>query len=125
MPLVPLTRLAVLVSEPVSWVVDFRCFCLDGRIKALSPYLRDGALASEENFAAEDHELSEAADFAEKVLMATADFTSRAVVIDVGLVDGFGWAVVEVNAAWGSGVYGCDPEIVSDVVWHATTVPTK
>ena len=32
-----------------------------------------------------------------------------AVALDVGTIVGRGWAVVEANPCWGSGVYGCDP----------------
>lgn len=32
-----------------------------------------------------------------------------AIALDVGLIKGRGWAVVEANSAWGSGIYGCDP----------------
>ncbi|MEW1587723.1 ATP-grasp domain-containing protein [Micromonospora vinacea] len=41
-----------------------------------------------------------------------------AVVVDVGLVDGR-WAVVEANAAWASGAYVADPDLVLDVVLRA------
>lgn len=112
----------VLVSEPVSWTVEYRCFCLDGRVKTMSPYIRNGVLSAEEDFAANDNELAGAAAFAEKVCVATQAFSPRAVVIDVGQIEGFGWAVVEANAAWGSGIYGCDPDVVLDVIRHATTV---
>jgi hypothetical protein len=41
------------------------------------------------------------------------------VALDVGHIDGSGWAVVEANAAWASGIYGCDPGKVLDVVARA------
>lgn len=34
-------------------------------------------------------------------------------------MEGRGWAVVEQNAAWGSGIYGCDPEEVLEVLRFA------
>lgn len=34
------------------------------------------------------------------------------VVLNVGIIEGRGWAIVEANAAWGSGIYGCDPSAV-------------
>ena len=43
----------------------------------------------------------------------------RAVVLDVGVIAGRGWAVVEQNAAWGSGIYGCDPREVLEVLRYA------
>jgi hypothetical protein len=41
----------------------------------------------------------------------------------VGLITGRGWAIVEGNAAWGSGLYGCDPASVLPVVRRAC-IPT-
>ncbi|HQZ65509.1 MAG TPA: ATP-grasp domain-containing protein [Planctomycetaceae bacterium] len=115
--------MAVLVAEPVQWECEFRCFCLDGSVVTLSPYLRSGTLAKETDYEATGDELSEATDFAEKVLASTQSFTPRAVVIDVGQIAGTGWAVVEANAAWGSGIYGCDPSLVLDMIRHATIQP--
>jgi hypothetical protein len=43
----------------------------------------------------------------------------EAVVIDVGIIEGRGWAVLEANAAWCSGIYGCDPAEVLRVVERA------
>jgi hypothetical protein len=112
-------EMQVLVSEPVEWQDEFRCFCLDGSVLAISPYLRDGQLAKETKYAAADSELEAASSLAEQVLAAT-DSTPRSVVIDVGRIKGCGWSVVEANAAWGSGIYGCDPDAVLDVIRHAT-----
>ncbi|QDU93700.1 ATP-grasp domain-containing protein [Lignipirellula cremea] len=116
---------AVLVAQPVLWETEFRCFCLDGSVQTLSPYLRSGAHAQETDYHASDIELREATRFAEQVLAATKSFTPRAVVIDVGQIAGKGWAVVEANAAWGSGIYGCDPDLVLDVIRHATIQPAQ
>ena len=76
----------VLVAEPVQWECEFRCFCLDGRVVTLSPYLRSGTLAKETDYEATGDELCEATSFAEKVLASTQSFTPRAVVIDVGQI---------------------------------------
>ncbi len=46
--------------------------------------------------------------FVEKMLADPRVVLPRAVVLDVGVIDGRGWAAVELNAAWGSGLYGCD-----------------
>ena len=40
--------------------------------------------------------------------------------IDVGRIEGRGWAVIEANPAYGSGIYGCDPQKVLEVVNRAT-----
>ena len=39
-----------------------------------------------------------------------------AFVVDVGLVEGRGWAVVEFNPAWCSGLLGTDPTAVLSVL---------
>lgn len=110
----------VLLSEPVDWEVEFRCFCLDGKVMTLSPYLRNGALANESDYFCTEEEHSAVITFTENVLKQSRAFTPRAVVIDVGRIRQRGWAVVEANAAWGSGIYGCDPDIVLDVLRCAT-----
>ncbi|TWT60155.1 hypothetical protein Pan54_08690 [Rubinisphaera italica] len=111
---------AVLVIEPVQWRSEFRCFCLDGNVLTLSPYLRNGVLAKGTNYEATEFEFNQAIEFAEKALSATMSFTPRAVVIDVGQIEGQGWSVVEANAAWGSGIYGCNPDLVLDVIRCST-----
>lgn len=115
----------VLVSEPVQWESEFRCFCLDGKVKTVSPYLRSGIHAKLSNYEASKAELQAATTFAEAVLAATHPMTPGAVVLDVGQMADRGWAVVEANGAWGSGIYGCDPEEVLDVIRHATVQPKQ
>ena len=117
--------MTVLVAEPVEWEIEFRCFALDGTVKTLSPYLKDGQHAKLDGYSATDAELNEARQFAENVLGDSSFATPRAVVIDVGRISGRGWAVVEANGAWGSGIYGCDPESVLDVIRHATVLNDK
>lgn len=109
----------VLVSEPVKWEVEFRCFMLDGEVRTLSPCLRNGRLAREDEFAAKETELGAARSFAQEAAAHPTSRLPRAVVIDVGIITNQGWAVVEANAAWGSGIYGCDPDAVLDVIRHA------
>lgn len=110
----------VLISEPVQWVVEFRCFCLDGTVRTLSPYLHHGVLAKHEGFRSSTDERRRSTELAESILADVSNFTPRAVVIDVGEIADRGWAVVEANAAWGSGIYGCDPDAALDVISHAT-----
>ncbi len=117
--------MTVLVADPVQWEFEFRCFCLDGRVRTLSPYLRLGVLAKDDDFRATQDEQDEAIRFAESVLASANAVTPRAVVVDVGQIAGQGWAVVEANAAWGAGIYGCDPGSVLDVIRHATVQPEK
>lgn len=115
--------MTVLVAEPVRWEREYRSFCLDGDVKAVSPYLRSGTLAKEQNFQMPQAEQEDVKRFVADVFAANPD-TPRAIVIDVGQIVGKGWAVVEANSAWGSGIYGCAPDSVLDVIRHATIQPT-
>jgi hypothetical protein len=105
----------VLISEPVDWTIELRCFCLDGVVRTLSPYIRNKQLSQLDGFSAGEDELAEARYFAESVLHNCRSNTPRAIVLDVGIIKG-GWAVVEANAAWGSGIYGCDASEVLSVI---------
>lgn len=115
----------VLVSEPVQWEAEFRCFCLDRKVKTLSPYQQSGIHAKLSDYEASRAEVQAAMSFAEAVLAVTDSMTPRAVVLDVGQIVGRDWAVVEANGAWGSDICGCDPEAVLDVIRHATVQPKQ
>lgn len=107
---------AVLIADPIHFESEFRCFVLDGEVVAISPYLRAGelAMAADGGWPASERELADARAYAGRVL-ADVDVPA-AVVLDVGLIAGRGWAVVEANSAWGAGVYGCDPGPVLGVL---------
>lgn len=111
----------VLVAEVVSWEKEFRCFVLDRKPQTLSIYLRSNELQRHNEFAANASELQEAKIFVKKVLSDPAVEIPKATVIDVGVISGRGWAVVELNSAWGSGIYGCDPEKVLEVLRYSAT----
>ena len=106
----------VLVAEPVFWEKEFRCFVLDRRTRTLSIYLRDGELQQQHDYAASEFEKAEALKFIHSMLEDTDVDFPQATVLDVGIISGRGWAVVEQNAAWGAGIYGCDPEQVLAVL---------
>jgi len=112
----------VLVAEPVTWRVEYRCFVRERRVEAMSPYLRFGQLARAEDgsWPAERAEAEAAAAFAESLLSDPAVDVPEAVVVDVGEIEGRGWAAVEANQAWASGIYGCEQEGVLRVVKAAT-----
>jgi hypothetical protein len=109
----------VLIAEPVKWEVEFRCFVLEREVVTLSPYLRYGELAQSPEGQWEDERTENAREFAQGVLCDDSVSLPPAVVVDVGIIEGRGWAVIEANAAWGSGIYGCDPRAVLRVVRRA------
>lgn len=102
------------VGEPVEWQHEFRCFIGDRRVLTMSPYVYDGAVVADyDSFPTIPHSLAdEVVQFAESVL-AHPDVTSPpAFVLDVGVIAGRGWSVVECNECWASGIYACDPNHV-------------
>ena len=99
----------VLIADAVAWEVEYRCFVLDRMVRTMSPYLRFGRLAKIDDYGAPDEELRDAQEFAERLLGDRSVEVPRAVVLDIGRITDRGWAAVELNPAWGSGIYGCDP----------------
>jgi hypothetical protein len=110
----------VLVSDLVEWDAEFRCFVLDRETRTCSVYSRGGELQRDAEFACGDDERQAALDFVARMLADPRVEVPRACVLDVGtLADGH-WACVEQNAAWGAGLYGCDPERALDVIRAAS-----
>lgn len=116
--------LHVLVSDVVEWEMEFRCFILDRKLKTFSIYLRNGELQQEQGFASSNEEDAQLTSFVETILSDPEVALPRTAVLDVGIIRGRGWAVVEQNAAWGAGIYGCDPAAVLKVLRYAA-VPTS
>lgn len=114
----------VLVAEIVQWEKEFRCFILNRTLQTFSIYLRDGELQSKHDFRHTTTEDSEIHDFIETILADERIEMPQATVIDVGVIYGRGWAIVEQNAAWGSGLYGCDPLRVLEVLRYASVTNT-
>ncbi len=110
----------VLIADVVSWEVEYRCFILNRQIQTISIYLRNGQLQRENGYAAPDHEIADAESFLRQVLDDPHVDLPKACVVDVGILAGKGWAVVEQNSAWGAGIYGCDPIKVLEVIRHAS-----
>lgn len=108
----------VLVSEVVAWEKEVRCFVLDRQLRTYSLYLRDGVLQKEAGYESTDEEDAEVRAFVGRMLADPRVRLPRAVVLDVGVIRDRGWAAVELNSAWGAGIYGCDPVEVLEVIRH-------
>jgi hypothetical protein len=89
----------ILVSEVVSFEVEYRCHVLDGKILSAEFYRFVGERD-------EDATRTSAIAFAEEVLASEVDRLPSSVVLDVGIIEGRGWAVVEANQTYASGIYG-------------------
>ena len=110
-------ELPVVTAEPVSWLDEYRCFVLEGRVVAASPYAWKG---EREEASGAPFQLDEARAFAARVLGRAGEMFPPAVVLDVGRIEGRGWAVVEANPAWSSGLYDCEPAEVLRVLQRAS-----
>jgi hypothetical protein len=112
--------MSVLVSDVVTWEKEFRCFVLNRTLVTYSLYSRLGELERESGFASSPEEDVAVEQFMAKLLADDRVDLPIATVVDIGLIAGAGWACVEQNAAWGAGVYGCDPASVLQVIQHAS-----
>jgi hypothetical protein len=111
----------VLVAEPVVFEVEFRLFVMDRAVCTASVYVRGGEIASVDGeWPADPREEEEALAFAGSLLRDPEVALPAAVVVDVGRILGRGWAVVEANPAWASGLCGTDPRAVLPVIRRAT-----
>jgi hypothetical protein len=102
------TATGLLVSDPVDLTAEARCFILDGTVLDCACYEGSADLAAAGTFATD---------------VATSTALPRAVVLDVGVLRGGRWVVIEFNAAWGAGLNGCKPDLVVPAIEAATTFP--
>jgi hypothetical protein len=111
--------LSVLVQGIVPFDVEYRCFVSGRVVRTASSYWRHGKDPRDEKGLWSVAELSKAIQFCGAFLADPAVRVPDACVIDVGLIQEKGWAVIECNAAWSSGVYGCDGAEVLPVLRRA------
>jgi len=120
----------VLASEPVSWAVEYRIIVLERRVVTFSPYVRDGWLCRDEHghWPYPPEEAAEAISFSERMLADKSVELPPAFTLDVGFINGRGWAVVELNPVWCSGLLGCDLSklllVFQRACWRRTDLPT-
>jgi hypothetical protein len=111
----------VLASEPVAWEIEFRVVVMERRIVAFSPYIRGGWLArnAQGQWPFSQAEAEEMLAFAGELLANENVDLPPAFVLDVGFIDSRGWAVVEMNPVWCSGLLGCDLSVILPVLRRA------
>lgn len=110
----------VLVSDIVNWKLEFRCFILDRSLVTYSIYARDGELQRSNQFQSLPDEERDLEAFVARLVTDQRVDLPAATVVDVGYIEDEGWACVEQNAAWGAGIYGCDPALALEVIRHAS-----
>ena len=103
----------MLVSDIVEFTAEYRLHVLDAVVYAGSQYAVHGRLHL-------GPPSTEALAFGADLIAGYGHTLPSAIVVDVGLVEGY-WAVIEANAAWASGAYVADPDLVLDVVLRAAS----
>jgi hypothetical protein len=98
----------VYVSEIVQFQCEARAFLLASSLQDVAVYEGDG-------------NAQEVAEFVSRAAQQLPLPTTC--VLDVGYIEGRGWAVIEANAAWGAGLNGCSAEKVIECISRATVVP--
>lgn len=110
-------NIPVLISDIVQFESEYRFFICDRKIATSCEYFRSGELLSESSQVGMScGETLEAVDFVDLLLADHTVELPPALVIDVGRISGLGWAVIEANPAFGSGLYRCDPKAVLPVL---------
>jgi hypothetical protein len=107
----------VYIVEPVQWSMEFRCFIMERELITPSIYSRNGEIVEE--WVASDSEIVEASVFCETLLHDDTIDIPPALVLDVGQIIGRGWAVIEANPVWASGIYGCDAAKILSILQRA------
>ncbi|WP_179892074.1 ATP-grasp domain-containing protein [Streptomyces sp. rh34] len=102
----------VLVSDVMTFAVEYRLHLLDGAVHAAGQYAEAGRL----RLGPPD---GDALAFGRDVLATAGETLPSAIVVDVGRNDEGRWAVIEANAAWASGCYSADPDRALDTVLRA------
>jgi hypothetical protein len=104
----------ILVSTPVEWTSEFRCFVREGEVEAWSPYLSFGRPVWKPGSAGPlPTNLRSVCD---RLFSRMSNQLPPAFVVDVGVLDDGRWAVVEFNPAWCSGLLGANVDHALHVI---------
>lgn len=107
----------IIISEPVHFEHEFRTFVLDGRVMDISSYMLDGEPTQTQNGWLSFPELeAQAVEFVEALIELDDIEWVPSLVVDVGRITGRGWAIIEANESWFSGLYACDPLKVLETI---------
>lgn len=101
----------IYAQEPVSFVNEIRCFCLDGKILTASYYRKD------KEYCPENINLKYLDLIIHLMVSGLYKYNlPRGCVLDFGLLDNGKWAFLEPNEAWASGIYDCEPKKCLEVI---------
>ena len=106
-------EITVFTSEVVEWDLEVRCFVFNKEIKTHSSYWRNNAFDTNPLSGTEQKEMF---SFFDAFIQKYASTLPEAIVLDFGIIKGKGWALIEANPAWCSGLYACDAEKALEVI---------
>lgn len=103
-------RSPVLLAEPVQWLAEYRVIVLGRQVLTHSLYMRNGKRfwQGESSACSPSREQTEILDNCTRLLEDPRVALPPACAMDVGFIEGRGWAVVEFNPIWCSRLFGCD-----------------
>jgi len=108
----------IYIQEPVEWEVEYRCFISNNKLQTLAPYKRN---MKTDKYTIYQEEVDNCYYIVQQ--MAEENCLPVTGTLDIGFIKNRGWAVVELNGAYGSGIYKLtNVNKVLDVL-QATTVP--
>jgi hypothetical protein len=112
----------VLLAEPLEWLAEYRCFVLNRKVAASSPYLSFGRPVWHPfgKGGEKVHQSGQVLALYERLTAQCKTAFPPAFVVDVGLIEDRGWAIVEFNPAWCAGLLGADPKQVLAVLRRAS-----
>jgi hypothetical protein len=90
-----------------------RCFVLNNEIKTYSSYWRNNTFNT--NLLSETEE-KDMFEFFNDFIKQYSETLPKAIVLDFGIIKGKGWALIEANPAWCSGLYACDAKKALEVI---------
>lgn len=104
-----------LVSDPVQFDLEYRCFVKDKHVATWSNYVCYDNIADPRYWKMMPKDIYDMSKFLGDFLFYSNDYLepphpTLPSVVDVGRIPGKGWAIIETNPAWASGLYGCEPE---------------
>jgi|SRR6185436_5320191 len=109
----------VLVSEIVKWDLEYRCFVKNGIVYTWSNYLFFGEVNERKYKYMIPGDDIRPDQFVLNLLNEIGETPNC--VIDIGIIHNKGWAVIETNPIWASGIYGCDPYKIIEAMDGSTS----
>jgi len=107
-------NIEVFVSDVVNWSIEVRCFIIDRKVQTWSTYIYNDNIEFKNTMLA--NEEREMLEFLNRFISDKNIELPEAVVIDVGYIPEKGWALIEANPVWSSGVYACNPKRVLETI---------